>query len=136
MLYVVLILGFTIDFKRTFVVTPDGQDHFMLALQTPPVRTIDDQVTIEFKVQTDLFYNDKRCVKFNPIVLNRKNWQNPQQVNMSFVDYGCCTYEITANGGGYDWQYFRTIFDVLACDGEAGYGCQDKLPCEGEIDKD
>ncbi len=48
---------------------------------------------------------------------------------MSFVDYGCCNYLITGNGGGYDWVYQSQGFVVYACDGQAGYGCKGKEPC-------
>ncbi|CAF4892598.1 unnamed protein product [Rotaria sp. Silwood1] len=121
--------GFNIEPMHGFVVTPDGQDHFKLQLQTPPVHALGDQVRVEFKVKPNWYYNGTRCAEFNTIVFDRKNWQQPQQVDMSFVDYGCCTYAITANGGGYDWQYAVSTFVVYACDGQAGYGCKGKEPC-------
>ncbi|CAF2651806.1 unnamed protein product [Rotaria sp. Silwood2] len=128
-LHVMLFLGFNIEPMHGFVVTPDGQDHFKLQLQTPPVHALGDQVRVEFKVKPNWYYNGTRCAEFNTIVFDRKNWQKPQQVDMSFVDYGCCTYAITANGGGYDWQYAVSTFVVYACDGQAGYGCKGKEPC-------
>lgn len=48
---------------------------------------------------------------------------------MSFGDYGCCNYIITATSGGYDWQYTAHGIVVYACDGTAGYGCKGKEPC-------
>jgi hypothetical protein len=124
-----LILGFTVDPVHGYVVTPEGQDHFTLKLQTPPVHALGDEVTVEFKIKSNWYYNGTRCAKFNPIVFNRSNWQEVKQVNMSFVDYGCCNYVITATGGGYDWQYAPVGFVVYACDGQAGYGCKGKEPC-------
>ncbi|CAF3902475.1 unnamed protein product, partial [Rotaria sp. Silwood1] len=59
----------------------------------------------------------------------KKIGKKPQQVDMSFGDYGCCTYVITAVGGGYEWQYTTSTFAVYACDGQAGYGCKGKEPC-------
>ncbi|CAF1533646.1 unnamed protein product, partial [Rotaria sordida] len=84
--------GFTIEPLHGFVVTPDGQDHFTLKLHTPPVHSLGDQVKVEFKVQPDWYYNGTRCAKFNTIVFDRETWQKPQQVDMSFIDYGCCRY--------------------------------------------
>jgi hypothetical protein len=116
---------------RGFVVTPDGQDHFTLQLNTPPVTSLGEQVTVEFKLQPNWYYNGTRCVNFNPIVFHRDDWQKPQQVDMSFADYGCCNYAVTATGGGYDWQYIVSTFVVYGCDGEAGYGCKGTYPCGG-----
>ena len=113
------------------MVTPEGQDHFTLKLQTPPVHALGDEVTVEFKVSPSWYYNGTRCAKFNPIVFNRSHWQEPKQVDMTFEDYGCCTYVITATGGGYDWQYQSTSFVVYACNGQAGYGCNGTYPCGG-----
>ncbi|CAF1383496.1 unnamed protein product [Rotaria sordida] len=121
--------GFTIEPLHGFVVTPDGQDHFTLTLHTPPVHSLGDQVKVEFKVQPDWYYNGTRCAKFNTIVFDRETWQKPQQVDMSFIDYGCCSYAVTATGGGYEWQYANSTFVVYACDGQAGYGCKGKEPC-------
>ncbi|CAF1643864.1 unnamed protein product, partial [Didymodactylos carnosus] len=112
--------GFDIEPVRTFVVTPDGQDHFKLKLLTPPVHSLGDQVKVEFKLRPSWYYNGTRCTQFNPIIFDRENWQKPQQVDMSFGDYGCCEYVITGIGGGYDWQYTTQTFTVYACDGEAG----------------
>jgi hypothetical protein len=122
-------LGFSVEPIHGFVVTPQGQDHFTLKLQTPPVRSLGDQVKIEFKVQPNWYYNGTRCAKFNSIVFDQENWAKPQQVDMSFIDYGCCTYAITATGGGYEWLYQVQTFVVYACDGQAGYGCKGKEPC-------
>ncbi|CAF3799136.1 unnamed protein product, partial [Rotaria magnacalcarata] len=121
--------GFTVEPMHGFVVTPDGQDHFALKLQTPPVRSLGDQIEVEFRVQPSWYYNGTRCAEFNSIVFNQDNWHEPQQVDMSFDDYGCCTYAITATGGGYEWQYAVSTFVVYACDGQAGYGCRGKQPC-------
>ncbi|CAF4222756.1 unnamed protein product, partial [Rotaria sordida] len=81
-----------------FVVTSDDQDHFTLKLQTPPVHSLGDQVKVEFKVQPDWYYNGTQCAKFNTIVFDRETWQKPQQVDMSFIRYGCCRYSVTATG--------------------------------------
>jgi len=124
-----IILGFTIENLHGYVVTPQGNDNFTLNLQTPPVHSLGDQITIEFQVKSNWYYNGTNCAKFNSIVVDRTNWNKPQEVNMSFIDYGCCNYEIIGNGGGYDWQYARLNFVVYACDGEAGYGCKGKQPC-------
>ncbi|CAF1399589.1 unnamed protein product [Rotaria sordida] len=121
--------GFTIHPQQGFVVTPDGQDHFTLKLNTPPVHSLGDQVKVEFKVQPNSYYNGTQCAQFNTIVFDRENWQKPQQVDMSFIDYGCCAYAVIANGGGYEWQYAISTFVVYACDGQAGYGCKGKEPC-------
>ncbi|CAF4594902.1 unnamed protein product, partial [Rotaria socialis] len=43
---------------------------------------------------------------------------------------GCCSYAITGNGGGYDWQYTISTVVVYACDGEAGVACKGKYTCE------
>jgi hypothetical protein len=124
-----LFLGFTVNPLHNFVVTPDGQDHFTLKLQTPPVHSLGDQVKVEFKVQPSGYYNGTRCAKFNTIVFDKENWNEPQRVDMSFVDYGCCIYGITANGGGYEWQYAARAIIVFACDERAGFGCKGKQPC-------
>ncbi|CAF0898497.1 unnamed protein product [Rotaria sordida] len=121
--------GFSYEPVRGFVVTPDGQDHLTLKLNTPPVHSLGDEIKVEFKVQPNWYYNGTRCTNFNSIIFTKDNWQEPQQVDMSFIDYGCCTYTITATGGGYDWQYQISTFVVYACDGQAGYGCKDKYPC-------
>ncbi|CAF0759677.1 unnamed protein product [Adineta steineri] len=121
--------GFNVEPQHGYVVTPNGQDHFTLKLQTPLVRSLGDQVKVEFKVQPNLYYNGTQCAKFNPIIFNQENWDKPLQVDMSFIDYGCCTYAITANGGGYEWLYTTQTFVVYACDGQAGYGCIGKQPC-------
>ncbi|CAF3982177.1 unnamed protein product [Adineta steineri] len=121
--------GSTIDPIHGFVVTPEGNDHFTLKLNTPPVRSLGDQVKVDFKLQPSWYYNGTRCVQFNTIIFDQKNWQIPQQVDMSFTDYGCCNYVVTATGGGYEWQYKLSSFVVYACDGEAGYGCKGKEPC-------
>ncbi|CAM4773131.1 unnamed protein product [Rotaria magnacalcarata] len=118
--------GFNVEPFRNFVVTPDGQDNLKLTLQAPPVHAPTDQVTIEFKVQPNYFYNGTRCAEFSKVVFDKTNWQVPQQITMSFVDYGCCSYAITGNGGGYDWQYTIATVVVYACDGEAGVACKGK----------
>ncbi|CAM4947719.1 unnamed protein product [Rotaria socialis] len=123
--------GFTIDNLHGYVVTPDGGDHFMLKLNGQPVHSLGDQVTVHFKVQPNWYYNGTRCAEFNSIIFDRENWQEPKQVDMSFGDYGCCSYALTAAGGGYEWQYSTSTFAVYACDGQAGYGCTDKEPCGG-----
>ncbi|UJR06900.1 hypothetical protein I4U23_011190 [Adineta vaga] len=127
--YLTFIHGFTVDPLHGFVVTPQGNDNFTLKLQTPPVHALGDQIKVEFKVQPNWYYNGTRCAQFNPIIFDKESWNKPQQVDMSFVDYGCCTYAIMANGGGYDWQYAIQTFVVYACDGQAGYGCKGKQPC-------
>ncbi|CAF4916350.1 unnamed protein product [Rotaria sp. Silwood1] len=109
-------LGFTIENLHGFVVTPDGQDHFNLTLNGPPVRSLGDQVKVEFKVQPNWYYNGTHCANFNTIIFDGENWQKPQRVDMLFGDYGCCTYAVTAVGGGYEWQYRTSTFAVYACD--------------------
>ncbi len=107
------------------MVTPHDQDYFTLKLQTPPVHApTSDQVKIEFKVAPSGIYNGTRCTKFDIFVFDKENWQVPQQVNMSFVDYGCCIYVINATGGGYDWQYTGASIFVFACDERAGDDCK------------
>ncbi|CAF1433488.1 unnamed protein product [Rotaria sordida] len=118
--------AFTVDPLNNFVVTPTNQDYFTLKLQTPPVQSLGGQVKVEFKVQPSGIYNGTRCGKFNRIVFDKENWQIPQQVNVSFVDYGCCIYGITAKNGGYDWQYAGASIFVFACDERAGYDCKGK----------
>ncbi|CAF3807080.1 unnamed protein product [Rotaria socialis] len=118
--------AFTVNPFNNFVVTPNDQDHFTLKLQTPPVQSLGGQVKVEFKVQPSGIYNGTRCGKFNTIVFDKNNWQIPQQVNVSFVDYGCCIYNIIANDGGYDWQYAGSSIFVFACDERAGYDCKGK----------
>jgi hypothetical protein len=120
------ILAFTVDPAVNFVVTPKDPDHFTLVLQTKPIQSLGGQVKVEFIVQPSGIYNGTRCGKFNTIVFDTENWQIPQQVNVSFVDYGCCIYEITANDGGYDWQYSGSGIFVFACDERAGYDCKGK----------
>ena len=112
-----VILGFTVNPVRGFVVTPQGGDGFALQLNTPPVRELGDQVKIEFKLNPSWYYNGTKCTTFKPMVFNKDNWQTPQQVDMSFTDYGCCSYIIEANGGGYDWQYQYSSFVVYGCEG-------------------
>ncbi|CAF4323954.1 unnamed protein product, partial [Rotaria sp. Silwood2] len=119
-------LGFNVEPSRTFVVTPDGQDYLKLTLQTPPVHAPGDEVKVEFKVDPNYFYNGTRCAEFSPVVFNRINWLVPQQINISFADYGCCSYAITATGCGYDWYYTTPTIVVSACDGEAGHACKDR----------
>ncbi|CAF4520780.1 unnamed protein product [Rotaria sp. Silwood2] len=92
------------DPMHGFVVTPDGPDHFSLKLNTPPVRSLGNQVTVEFKAQPNWYYNGTRCAQFNSIIFDKGNWNKPQQVDMSFGDYGCCTYAITANGGVFNFN--------------------------------
>ena len=125
----VCIQGFSIDPTRGYVVTPQGQDQFSMKMVTPPVSSLGNQVLVEFKAQPNWYYNGTRCAQFNPIVFTHDNWQVPQNVTMSFVDYGCCTYLVKASGGGYDWQYTTNSFVVYACDGQAGYGCKGREPC-------
>ncbi|CAF2106046.1 unnamed protein product [Rotaria magnacalcarata] len=123
--------GFTIENLHGFVVTPEGGDHFMLKLNGQPVHSLGDQVTVYFKVQPNWYYNGTRCAEFNSIVFDRENWQEQKEVDMKFGDYGCCSYAVTAVGGGYEWQYSTTSFAVYACDGTPGYGCTGKEPCGG-----
>ncbi|CAF3541086.1 unnamed protein product [Rotaria socialis] len=122
--------GFNVEPFRNFVVTPDGKDNLKLTLQAPPVHAPTDRVTIELKAQPNYFYNGTRCAEFSKVVFDKTNWQVPQQITMSFVDYGCCSYAITGNGGGYDWQYTISTVVVYACDGEAGVACKGKYTCE------
>ncbi|CAF1354996.1 unnamed protein product, partial [Rotaria sordida] len=91
--------GFNVEPSRSFVVTSDGQDNLKLTFQTLPVHAPSDQVKVEFKVQPNYFYNGTQYAEFITVVFDRANWQIPQQINMSFVDYGCCSYAITATGG-------------------------------------
>ncbi|UJR10783.1 hypothetical protein I4U23_014970 [Adineta vaga] len=121
--------GFTIEPQRGFVVTPEGQDHLTLKLNSPPVRSLGDQVKVEFKLNPSWYYNGTKCATFNPITFTSDNWQIPQQVDMTFADYGCCSYVMTATSGGYEWQYQYSAFVVYGCEGEAGYGCKGKYPC-------
>ncbi|CAF0872978.1 unnamed protein product [Rotaria sordida] len=95
--------NFNLDYPEPTKVTPEGQDHFTIKLITSPVYSLGDQVKVAFKVQPNWYYNSTQCAKFNTIVFDTENWQEPQQVDMSFGDYGCCTYRITANGGEYNW---------------------------------
>jgi len=127
--YIWIVLGFSIDSLHNFVVTPNDQDHFIMELQTPLVHSLGDQVKVEFKVQPSGYYNGTRCATFNPIVFSRENWQQPQRVNMTFGDFGCCIYSIVANGGGYDWQYAPGAIIVFACDERVGNLCQGKHSC-------
>ena len=108
------------------MVTPEDDDYFTLKLETPPVQSLGGQVTVEFEVQPSGIYNGTRCGKFNTIVFDTENWRIPQHVNVSFGDYGCCIYEITANDGGYDWQYAGSSIFVFACVARAGYDCKGK----------
>ncbi|CAF1252746.1 unnamed protein product [Rotaria sordida] len=104
---------FTLEPSQAYVVTPHDHDHFTIKLQTPPVHAPSDQVKVEFKVQPSGIYNGTRCTKFNTLYFDKENWQVPQQVDMPFVDYGCCIYKINASGGGYDWQYVGSSFFVF-----------------------
>jgi hypothetical protein len=124
-----LVLGFTVESPNGFVVTLDSSNNFTLKLQTPPLHSLGDHVNVEFKVQPSERYNGTRCATFNTIVFNKDNWNKPQQVDMTFGDYGCCIYEIIGHGGGYEWQYEGAAIIVLACDERAGYGCKGKQPC-------
>lgn len=121
--------GFTVDPIHGFVVTPQGNDHFNLNITSPPVISLGDEIEINFIPQPNWYYNGTKCAQFNSINFNRNNWNQPQQVTMSFENYGCCNYIIQGTGGGYDWQYNSVSFVVYACDGEAGYGCKGKEPC-------
>ncbi|CAF1038908.1 unnamed protein product [Rotaria sordida] len=120
---------------RGFVVTPDGGlDNFTLKLQTPPVHSLGDEVTISFRPKPNWYYNGTKCAKFtvngNPkIVFTKENWNKPQRVDMEFSGYGCCTYEIEGMGGSYEWQYQEQTFVVYGCDGIGGYGCNGRQPC-------
>ncbi|CAF5053993.1 unnamed protein product [Rotaria magnacalcarata] len=67
-----------------------------------PVHSLGDQVTAHFKVETDWYCNATGRVQFNSIVFDREDWREQKQVNISFGNYGCCSYEITAIGGGYE----------------------------------
>ncbi|CAF1189531.1 unnamed protein product [Adineta steineri] len=118
--------GYTIEPQNSFVVTPHNQDYFTIKLQTPPVQSSGGQVKVEFKVRPSGIYNGTQCAKFNRIIFEKNNWQIPQQVNMSFIDYGCCIYEFTANGGGYDWLYTDFSIFVFGCKERAGYDCKEK----------
>ncbi len=111
------------------MVTPNDQDHFTMELQTPLVHSLGDQVKVEFIVQPAGYYNGTRCATFNPIVFSRENWQEPQRVNMTFGDFGCCIYAITANGGGYDWEYAPGVIMVFACDERVGTLCKGEHSC-------
>ncbi|CAF1364083.1 unnamed protein product [Rotaria sp. Silwood1] len=128
-------LGYSQSPVRGFVVTPDGGlDNFTLTLQTPPVHSLGDEVTINFRPKPNWYYNGTECAKFtvngNPnIVFTKENWNKPQRVDMKFSGYGCCTYEIEGIGGSYEWQYQEQTFVVYGCDGIGGYGCNGKQPC-------
>jgi hypothetical protein len=127
-----LILGFDVSSGYVHVFPSGSQDNFTIKLQTPPVHALGDQVKIEFKLEPTWYYNGTRCAEFDPIVFDRENWDEPKQVDMTFSDYGCCNYVVTATGGGYDWQYSRLSFVVYGCDGQPGSGCKDgKYPCGG-----
>ncbi|CAF1245987.1 unnamed protein product [Rotaria sordida] len=117
-----------LQFSTSFVIQHSGYN-LKLTLQTLPVHAPSDQVKVEFKVQPNYFYNGTQCVEFSTVVFDRANWQIPQQINMSFVDCGCCSYAITATGGGYDWYYITPTIVVYACDGEAGHACKGKRTC-------
>lgn len=121
--------GFDYEPMQGFVVTPEGQDHFTLKMQTPPIRSLGEEVQVEFEVKPNWYYNGTNCVKFPSITFNSNNWQEPKRIDMTFNDYGCCTYAIVGKGGGYEWQYTLRSLTVYACDGEAGYGCKGKSPC-------
>lgn len=108
------------------MVTPNAPDQSTLKLETPPIQSLGGLVTVEFKVQPSGIYNGTRCGSFSPIVFNQENWQTPQQVTVSFEDYGCCIYGISANNGGYDWQYTGASIFVFACHERAGYDCNEK----------
>ncbi|CAF4312029.1 unnamed protein product, partial [Rotaria sordida] len=103
--------GYSQSPVRGFVVTPDGGlDNFTLTLQTPPVHSLGDEVTINFRPQPYWYYNGTECAKFtvngNPkIVFTKDKWNKPQRVDMKFSGYGCCSYEIEGIGGSYEWQY-------------------------------
>jgi hypothetical protein len=121
-------LGFIVGPQNTFVVTPTSQDSLTLKLETPPVKSLGGQVTIEFKVRPSGIYNGTRCAKFNPIIVfDEQDWDKPQQVNVSFVDYGCCIYSILGHGGGYEWEYTgpEGIF-VFGCHERAGNDCKER----------
>ncbi len=96
--------------------------------QTPPVRSL-GEVNVEFKVQPSGYYNGTRCTTFHPIVFSNENWQEPQQVNMTFGDFGCCIYAINATGGGYDWEYALESIFVFACDERVGNLCKGTHSC-------
>ena len=100
-------------------------------MQTPPIRSLGDEVQVEFRAIPNWYYNATKCAQFNPITFNLANWQEPKQVDMTFQEYGCCNYAIIGKGGGYDWQYTISTFVVYACDGQAGYGCKGREPCGG-----
>ncbi|CAF5095090.1 unnamed protein product [Rotaria sp. Silwood1] len=127
--------GYSKSPVRGFVVTPDGGlDNFTLTLQTPPVHSLGDEVTINFRPKPSLYYNGTECAKFtvngNPqIVFTKENWNKSQRVDMKFSGYGCCEYEIEGMGGSYEWQYQEQTFVVYGCDGVGGLGCNGKQPC-------
>ncbi|CAF1285377.1 unnamed protein product [Adineta steineri] len=118
--------GYTIEPQNSFVLTPHNQDYFTIKLQTPPVQSSGGEVKVDFKVRPSGIYNGTQCDKFNRIIFEKNNWQIPQQVNISFVDYGCCIYEFTANGGGYDWLYTDFSIFVFGCKERAGYDCKEQ----------
>ncbi|CAF0842638.1 unnamed protein product [Didymodactylos carnosus] len=130
--------GYSTEPTRGFVVTPDGNDNFTLKLTTPLVHSLGDSVTISFKANPSQYYNGTQCAEFSgeggsrTIVFNSKNWNEPQNITMSFKgNYGCCSYRIIGEGGGYDWLYSQDgyTFVVYACNGISGWGCQGKEPC-------
>ncbi|CAF1198321.1 unnamed protein product [Rotaria sp. Silwood1] len=129
--------GYSKSPVRGFVVTPDGGlDNFTMTLQTPPVHSLGDEVTITFRPKPSWYYNGTECAKFtvngNPkIVFTKENWNKPQRIDMKFSGYGCCEYEIEGMGGSYEWQYQEQTFVVYGCDGVGGLGCNGKYPCGG-----
>ncbi|CAF2633930.1 unnamed protein product [Rotaria sp. Silwood2] len=129
--------GYSISPVRGFVVTPDGGfDNFTMTLQTPPVHSLGDEVTVTFRPKPSWYYNGTECAKFtvngNPkVVFTKENWNKPQRVDMKFSGYGCCEYEIEGMSGCYEWQYQEQTFVVYGCDGVGGLGCNGKYPCGG-----
>ncbi|CAF1275507.1 unnamed protein product [Didymodactylos carnosus] len=90
-----------------------------------PVKTITAKAARPHSYETDEFTvngNEK-------IVFTYENWNEPQQVDLTFRGYGCCAYEIEGIGGSYEWQYQAQTFVVYGCDGTGGYGCKGKEPC-------
>ncbi|CAF1238262.1 unnamed protein product [Didymodactylos carnosus] len=109
-------------------------DNFTLQLLTPPVHSLGDEVTITFSPKPNWYYNGTECARFTvngneKIVFTYENWNEPQQVDLTFRGYGCCAYEIEGIGGSYEWQYQAQTFVVYGCDGTGGYGCKGKEPC-------
>ncbi|CAF3614740.1 unnamed protein product [Rotaria sp. Silwood2] len=83
------------------------------------VHSLRYEIKVEFRAQPNGYCNGTQCTNFNPILFIKDNWQEPQQVDMSFIDYACFTDAITATDGEYNRQYQVSTFVVYACDGQA-----------------